>query len=260
MKGRKPKPTENCVLDECDRPRYGKKEYCQMHYNRLTRNGNPHIKYRTTEKKCLNCGQTFKAKNKCSNTKYCSKKCWHEAWYSESINLSRTKKCCLYCGSEFSAVTYLYKTSYCSNTCRGKHNAENRVKRVFCRQCGVEFETPNAHFNTCPSCARENMLKKVKRRNRYIRYLARGAAGPYHNNSEWEKLLRRHNGKCAYCGERPAEHKDHIIPISKGGTDAIGNILPACRECNLSKGNKLLAEWKLWKKVKDDASRKKAEA
>lgn len=49
--------------------------------------------------------------------------------------------------------------------------------------------------------------------------------------------------QCHYCGE-PAETIDHVIPKSRGGTDEPGNLVPACRRCNASKGTKLLSEWR----------------
>lgn len=35
-----------------------------------------------------------------------------------------------------------------------------------------------------------------------------------------------------------ATTKDHIVPISRGGTNEPGNLQPACRECNASKHNR----------------------
>jgi len=49
---------------------------------------------------------------------------------------------------------------------------------------------------------------------------------------------------CAYCGA-PSEHIDHVIPISRGGTHGIGNLVGACAPCNLSKGKKFIMEWRL---------------
>jgi 5-methylcytosine-specific restriction endonuclease McrA len=48
---------------------------------------------------------------------------------------------------------------------------------------------------------------------------------------------------CAYCGF-PSKHVDHVIPVSRGGTHGIGNLTGACASCNLSKGSKLITEWK----------------
>ena len=249
-----------CIVDGCDRSVYGKKDYCVMHYARWKRNGDPNIKYKITVSICVICGKEFKHPSKYSITKYCSDDCrdcgeldWREKRQEESI----IKKNCLFCGNEFMAVTWPFVGNFCSKECKGKSNAKGRVSVAICRICGVVFKTPNAHFNTCPDCARENMLKKVKRRNKKIRYLRRGAEGPYHSESEWNKLLNYYNGMCAYCGERSAEHKDHVIPISRGGKDSIGNILPTCRECNLSKGNKYLFEWKHAKAVKNNDKREK---
>jgi 5-methylcytosine-specific restriction endonuclease McrA len=55
-------------------------------------------------------------------------------------------------------------------------------------------------------------------------------------------ILARWRYLCAYCDAR-AEHLDHVHPISKGGPDAEENMVPACAQCNLTKGAKTLAEW-----------------
>lgn len=47
---------------------------------------------------------------------------------------------------------------------------------------------------------------------------------------------------CAYCNGK-FEHVDHVIPLSKGGKHCLANLRPACKFCNLSKGNKKLKDW-----------------
>jgi 5-methylcytosine-specific restriction endonuclease McrA len=65
------------------------------------------------------------------------------------------------------------------------------------------------------------------------------------SSRDWVKVVRHYRHHCAYCGgNKGGIHMDHVIPISRGGRHAIGNVLPACQTCNLSKGAKLLAEWK----------------
>lgn len=63
---------------------------------------------------------------------------------------------------------------------------------------------------------------------------------------DWLRLCRRHHYRCAYCGIKPATalEMDHVIPLIKGGRHAIGNILPACRRCNLSKNARYLIDWR----------------
>lgn len=62
---------------------------------------------------------------------------------------------------------------------------------------------------------------------------------------DWFRLIRRYRGGCAYCGNLAARiEMDHIVPLSRGGRHAIGNVLPACQECNRSKKAMLLVVWK----------------
>lgn len=37
---------------------------------------------------------------------------------------------------------------------------------------------------------------------------------------------------------------DHIIPHSKGGTDDRSNLIVCCRQCNISKGNRIAPKTK----------------
>ena len=57
---------------------------------------------------------------------------------------------------------------------------------------------------------------------------------------EWRELLETYHSKCTYCGKRSKELTvDHIIPLVKGGTNYIDNIVPACGRCNSSKKDAL---------------------
>ena len=59
-----------------------------------------------------------------------------------------------------------------------------------------------------------------------------------------KELKKLYSSPCFYCGSINSIHADHVIPISKGGRHSIGNLLPACAKCNMSKGSKLLIEWR----------------
>ncbi len=53
------------------------------------------------------------------------------------------------------------------------------------------------------------------------------------------KILKRDNFQCVICGRRPPDIGlcvDHIIPVSKGGTNVEGNLRTLCTDCNLGKG------------------------
>ncbi len=57
-----------------------------------------------------------------------------------------------------------------------------------------------------------------------------------HTQKEWEAKLEQYNYRCVYCGKKlDKPSKDHLIPISRGGTNYIGNIVPSCWDCNHKK-------------------------
>ena len=59
-------------------------------------------------------------------------------------------------------------------------------------------------------------------------------------------LFRRDRHICLYCGEQFKQlelTRDHIIPMSRGGSDSWENVVTACYRCNNQKGNRTPEEW-----------------
>jgi hypothetical protein len=54
---------------------------------------------------------------------------------------------------------------------------------------------------------------------------------------EWQHIKEIYDHRCAYCGEKKKKlTQDHVVPISKGGSHTISNVVPACQSCNSRKG------------------------
>lgn len=52
---------------------------------------------------------------------------------------------------------------------------------------------------------------------------------------------------CPYCGSLGSVTIDHVVPLSRGGTNWITNIQLCCQTCNTSKGNKTHDEYMQYK-------------
>jgi len=59
-----------------------------------------------------------------------------------------------------------------------------------------------------------------------------------HTLEDWINLKNSYGNSCAFCKKQVKLSKDHIIPLSKNGTDFIENIQPLCNSCNSKKHNK----------------------
>jgi len=81
--------------------------------------------------------------------------------------------------------------------------------------------------------------EKVRTSNRNRRAL-RTAAGGQHTPEDIARLLVIQKRKCAYCRTLldAKFHADHILPISKGGSNDRRNLQLTCVKCNLTKGNR----------------------
>jgi 5-methylcytosine-specific restriction protein A len=60
----------------------------------------------------------------------------------------------------------------------------------------------------------------------------------------WQNLIQK--TQCYYCQlpiSRELVTMDHIVPISRGGRSTPGNLVPACKNCNVQKRSLTPVEW-----------------
>jgi 5-methylcytosine-specific restriction endonuclease McrA len=74
-------------------------------------------------------------------------------------------------------------------------------------------------------------------RRRALKYASKST----HTEEEWQELKAFHNFKCLRCGKQEPDinlTRDHVIPLTQGGSDSIDNVQPLCARCNSKKNNK----------------------
>jgi 5-methylcytosine-specific restriction endonuclease McrA len=173
-------------------------------------------------------------------------------------------KTCLVCETEFETARDSGK--YCSSECRqegSKAIVAERVKAKFaalypggikhktCRWCNepMEVSAKKSYAGRLyhPDCSKEAeraryRIKTVKRQSKLVKP-SRLAA---------DEVVRTYGANCHIC-ELPIDPSlprtskqgltvDHLIPLSKGGSDTIENLRPAHWSCNRKKSDKLPEE------------------
>lgn len=139
-----------------------------------------------------------------------------------------------------------------------------------CSRCGIIYPATNEHFSysdkehkhfmcICKKCAAEKQKNNPKR-NETIKRFHENHPESYvkkmkrrydllHNNGfvltnvEWQENLEYFDHSCAYCRSKENITKDHVIPLTKGGTTSKSNVIPACNSCNTSKLNHDFENW-----------------
>lgn len=93
------------------------------------------------------------------------------------------------------------------------------------------------------------LKRRASKENAPIRAsrLAEARARGKHTEQEWAALVEEFNGRCVICWGRGVLTKDHVVPLHRGGSDAIENIQPVCRSCNSRKGS-TTDDWRSWRR------------
>ncbi len=84
---------------------------------------------------------------------------------------------------------------------------------------------------------RNNYNRRME--NRLRKYRVKNAAGKF-TVKEWESKVKEYNSCCAYCSQSIIDDEitiDHVMPLSKSGTNNIDNLVPSCLPCNVRKYN-----------------------
>uniref|UniRef100_A0A6M3IY00 Putative homing endonuclease n=1 Tax=viral metagenome TaxID=1070528 RepID=A0A6M3IY00_9ZZZZ len=144
-----------------------------------------------------------------------------------------------------------YKCKYCRKIAYDRPSHYKRKKRHFCSMlCYSKFRRERLPFyeqHAYKGIRKKGQTKQVYHQNycykhpkriahlksrRYAR--EQGAVG-FHILEDWNNLKVEFDNRCAFCRKKTKLTKDHIIPLSEGGTDWIENIQPLCKSCNSKK-------------------------
>lgn len=111
-----------------------------------------------------------------------------------------------------------------------------------CYRCGVEFTASRSSQIHCSRTCKERSTRLRRRANEA------GATGEY-SHSQFMSIAHKFGYCCAYCNTRPDRlDADHVVPLSRGGSNTMTNLLPSCLLCNSDKRDLSLSDWALDRK------------
>lgn len=161
-----------------------------------------------------------------------------DSFWGVKLSPEDMRKDCTKCGSAKAPEEF-----YASKS--GKNGRASQCKSCY-------YEANKAWTKANPERSREIKAKwqaanpesiaAKNRRRRGVKF----CNGPHYTAADVARLLIEQRGRCAYCLLELDEsyHVDHIVPLSRGGSDGVENICLTCPSCNCSKGNRLLClEW-----------------
>ena len=172
-------------------------------------------------------------------------------------------KQCTKCG-EVKALSEFHKKS------AAKDGLQTR-----CKQCWVKYNIDHKEqiltrglawkkANPEKVYARNSAWQKANPEKASARSVAWAKANPEKSTAKWHRrrarklsaegsytgknvkeLYESQGGQCVYCGRDISQgyHVDHVVPLSRGGSNGPENLALACPKCNCSKNDHLLSEW-----------------
>ena len=91
--------------------------------------------------------------------------------------------------------------------------------------------------------ANPDKVAASRARRKHLERTAAGGTFSQHR-ADYQPRVAAYQGLCAYCRKGAYHSLEHVVPLSRGGTNYPNNIVPACKPCNSSKGSKILGtEW-----------------
>lgn len=124
--------------------------------------------------------------------------------------------------------------------CKADYRAKNRNKA---RETSAKWRKDNPDYKP----KRNNAKRREYYRKNKTRVLSwahsRGNRVRMDHAGVVDKF-QYHGNACIYCGSSENLEIEHRIPVSRGGTNMLANLAPACRSCNASKRDMTETEYR----------------
>lgn len=213
------------------------------------------INHVTKSANCAGCGETFEFVQTGTRPKrFCSRGCYQRRWWEQ--NASRlyehrlearrrregaqprrnlrapgdTEWWCFACESH-RPVSAFARGQYRCKRCWSDYYAENaeRIK-----------SNVSAWAANNPELVRASAVRSASKRR--TRMAGNGAFTV--TARDLRRTLARFHNRCAYCDSPLTNVEwDHVVPVARGGSHSVGNLVPSCMPCNRSKSDHLVTEW-----------------
>jgi hypothetical protein len=140
----------------------------------------------------------------------------------------------------------------------GRENARRRAKWAVAPESRVKpahLKKPRRlkweAFHALTGDDRAQALATTRAQHRHARVARERSAVGDHSRAEFWAVCKAYGYRCAYCGVKRTKKgpapviltADHLIPLSRGGSNFIANIVPARFSCNSSKQAADLISW-----------------
>lgn len=85
----------------------------------------------------------------------------------------------------------------------------------------------------------EHLMDLAKRGQHKRRARLLSVGGSY-TKEQWDQLCALYGHCCVKCGATGPLSVDHVVPLSRGGSNDVSNLQPLCRSCNSRKHTKIV--------------------
>lgn len=174
-------------------------------------------------------------------SRWCCRKC------KTKVRDTRTRKCVECTRRKQERIDTMLasgNTTYHGKPCKKHGHTLRTIKTNACVLCRRERARLSRESNPERYKAQQKRYVKAHpakvRQTKYQYRMSRKQAEGSFTDDEWLVLCEGHNHRCACCGKKKKLTIDHIVPLSKGGTNYISNIQPLCKSCNSRKGAKTI--------------------
>lgn len=149
-----------------------------------------------------------------------------------SKDWDRSQRTCVVCNVPYSPNRYWQKT--CSYECGYTHQNKKKPKNIntkACSRCSKSLVGKRSDAIYCSkTCKSMDHNFKHRSKTRVVSVARRA------------EIIARDGFKCYLCHKQITLQNfelDHLIPVSKNGSNSPANLAAACSRCNKSRGNRI---------------------